>query len=168
VNSLRQRFRSGESGKAQTHHRYDGSTTPAGRCRKPAWGAAKDRGSFQEAFPSVRRIHSSSRTDTGVHALGMVAHVEIHQMPLPKWPRSERSAENSDSVCARATQNFMRRSHASGSRLRFSTAPHPQCVDTGVGPAGAVNAPNRREKLLESFLDLLLHPQAGFLHLQPA
>jgi tRNA pseudouridine38-40 synthase len=28
-------------------------------------------------FPSVRRIHSSSRTDTGVHALGMIAHVEI-------------------------------------------------------------------------------------------
>jgi tRNA pseudouridine38-40 synthase len=28
-------------------------------------------------FPSMPRLHSSSRTDTGVHALGMVAHFEV-------------------------------------------------------------------------------------------
>jgi tRNA pseudouridine38-40 synthase len=30
-------------------------------------------------FPSLPRLHSSSRTDTGVHALGMVAHFEAPQ-----------------------------------------------------------------------------------------
>ncbi|MCH2602238.1 MAG: tRNA pseudouridine(38-40) synthase TruA [Pedosphaera sp.] len=33
--------------------------------------------SVQQLFPAVKRVHSSSRTDTGVHAQGMVAHVDL-------------------------------------------------------------------------------------------
>ena len=38
-------------------------------------------------FPSRPRLHSSSRTDTGVHALGMVAHFEA---PKGEWRPSSR------------------------------------------------------------------------------
>lgn len=33
--------------------------------------------SLQKIFPSVQRVHGAGRTDAGVHALGMAAHVEI-------------------------------------------------------------------------------------------
>ena len=37
---------------------------------------------LEALFPTPKRIHGSSRTDTGVHARGMVAHVDI---PKAEW-----------------------------------------------------------------------------------
>ena len=57
---------------------YHGANYAGWQVQKTGLGVQqKIEESFAKLFPSVKRIHSSSRTDTGVHALGMVAHVEI-------------------------------------------------------------------------------------------
>jgi tRNA pseudouridine38-40 synthase len=57
---------------------YDGTAYQGWQVQKIGIGVQeKIESAFGRMFPSVKRIHSSSRTDTGVHALGMVAHVEI-------------------------------------------------------------------------------------------
>src|SRR6185295_14813125 len=57
---------------------YDGSAYQGWQVQKIGTGVQeKVEAALAKIFPSVKRIHSSSRTDTGVHALGMVAHVEI-------------------------------------------------------------------------------------------
>jgi tRNA pseudouridine38-40 synthase len=57
---------------------YDGTNYAGWQVQKSGVGVQQRvEEALQKLFPSVGRIHSSSRTDTGVHALGMVAHVEI-------------------------------------------------------------------------------------------
>jgi len=57
---------------------YDGAAYQGWQVQKIGTGVQeKVEAACGKLFPSVKRIHSSSRTDTGVHALGMVAHVEI-------------------------------------------------------------------------------------------
>ena len=57
---------------------YDGTNYAGWQVQTSGVGVQqKIEEALQKLFPSVRRVHSSSRTDTGVHALGMVAHVEI-------------------------------------------------------------------------------------------
>ena len=68
---------------------YDGSNYAGWQVQKTGIGIQqKVEEAFGKLFPSVRRIHSSSRTDTGVHALGMIAHVDIPsaelKMPIAK------------------------------------------------------------------------------------
>ncbi|MDB6021158.1 MAG: tRNA pseudouridine synthase [Pedosphaera sp.] len=57
---------------------YDGTNYAGWQAQKTGVGVQQRvEEALGKLFPSVGRIHSSSRTDTGVHALGMVAHVEI-------------------------------------------------------------------------------------------
>jgi len=57
---------------------YDGTAYQGWQVQKTGIGVQeKIEAAVSRLFPGVKRIHSSSRTDTGVHALGMVAHVEI-------------------------------------------------------------------------------------------
>lgn len=68
---------------------YDGTHYEGWQVQKTGTGVQEIvEEALRRIFPSVERIHSSSRTDTGVHALGMVAHVEIpkteFKMPVAK------------------------------------------------------------------------------------
>jgi tRNA pseudouridine38-40 synthase len=65
---------------------YDGTNYAGWQTQKIGVGVQQlVEEAFGKLFPSFKRLHSSSRTDTGVHALGMVAHVEI---PRREWKMS--------------------------------------------------------------------------------
>jgi len=62
---------------------YDGTAYQGWQVQKIGTGVQeKIEQAFGKLFPGVKRLHSSSRTDTGVHALGMIAHVEISRAEL--------------------------------------------------------------------------------------
>lgn len=57
---------------------YDGTNYAGWQAQKTGIGVQQlVEEALAKLFPGTGRLHSSSRTDTGVHALGMVAHVEI-------------------------------------------------------------------------------------------
>jgi tRNA pseudouridine38-40 synthase len=57
---------------------YDGTAYSGWQTQKIGLGVQqKIEEALAKLFPSRPRVHGSSRTDTGVHALGLVAHVEI-------------------------------------------------------------------------------------------
>lgn len=83
-------------------------------------------------FPGVKRIHSSSRTDTGVHALGMVAHVEIprakFKMPLAKLALALNAHLPEDIrviSAAKCRADFHARFDAAGKQYRYFIWNHP-------------------------------------------
>jgi len=57
---------------------YDGTAYEGWQVQKTGTGVQEIvESALAKLFPSTPRLHSSSRTDTGVHALGMVAHFEV-------------------------------------------------------------------------------------------
>src|ERR1051325_735305 len=57
---------------------YDGTGYEGWEVQKTGIGVQeKVETALAKLFPAKPRLHSSSRTDTGVHALGMVAHFEV-------------------------------------------------------------------------------------------
>jgi|SRR5688572_30376912 len=72
------------------------------------------------------RLHGSSRTDAGVHARGMIAHVDIPRAKFNMEPRKLSLALNANLPedirimrAARASANFHARFNASGKQYRY-------------------------------------------------
>src|SRR5271170_1293998 len=106
---------------------YDGTAYQGWQVQKIGTGVQeKIEVAFGKMFPSVKRLHSSSRTDTGVHALGMVAHVEIPRAELKMPDRRLALALNAflpDDIrvlaAVRVPADFHARFHATGKQYRY-------------------------------------------------
>ncbi|MBA4150582.1 MAG: tRNA pseudouridine(38-40) synthase TruA [Verrucomicrobia bacterium] len=112
---------------------YDGTNYAGWQVQKVGLGVQqKVEEALVKLFPSVKRIHSSSRTDTGVHALGMIAHVEI---PKGEWKMTTRklllavNAHLPPDVrvlnATKAAADFHARFDAQGKQYRYLVWNHP-------------------------------------------
>ena len=106
---------------------YDGANYAGWQTQKVGVGVQqKLEEALVKLFPSVKRVHSSSRTDTGVHALGMVAHVEIpraeFKMPVAKLALAINAHLAEDIRVMSATRckaDFHARFDATGKQYRY-------------------------------------------------
>ena len=106
---------------------YDGTGYEGWQVQKTGTGVQEIvEAALARLFPSHPRLHSASRTDTGVHALGMVAHFEIPAaefkmstrklaLALNAWlPRDIRVL-----LASRASKKFHARFDAAGKQYRY-------------------------------------------------
>jgi len=106
---------------------YDGTAYQGWQVQKTGIGVQqKVEESLARLFPSRPRLHGSSRTDTGVHALGMVAHFEVPRPELRMEPRKLALALNANlppdiriRSATRARPDFHARFDASGKQYRY-------------------------------------------------
>ncbi len=106
---------------------YDGSRYQGWQVQKIGLGVQQlVEEALAKLFPEVGRIHGSSRTDTGVHALGMVAHFEIPRARFRMTPRKLLLALNAflpEDIRVlrvdRAPKDFHARFSATGKEYRY-------------------------------------------------
>ncbi|MEO6036380.1 MAG: tRNA pseudouridine(38-40) synthase TruA [Verrucomicrobiota bacterium] len=106
---------------------YDGTNYAGWQVQKVGLGVQQRvEEALAKIFPGAGRVHSSSRTDTGVHALGMVVHLEIPEaefkMPIDKLALAINAHLPSDIRVMRASpcaKNFHARFDAQGKQYRY-------------------------------------------------
>jgi tRNA pseudouridine38-40 synthase len=111
---------------------YDGSHYAGWQLQKTGTGVQqKIEEALGNLFPSKPRLHSSSRTDTGVHALGMVAHFEVprkeFKMPVAKVALAINAFLPEDIrilAAARCAADFHARFDAIGKQYRYRVWNH--------------------------------------------
>jgi tRNA pseudouridine38-40 synthase len=112
---------------------YDGTAYQGWQVQKIGVGVQqKVEEAVARIFPSAGRVHSSSRTDTGVHALGMVADLDVPKrelrMPLRKLPLALNAWLPEDIrvlSAERVAADFHSRFHAAGKQYRYFVWNHP-------------------------------------------
>jgi tRNA pseudouridine38-40 synthase len=104
---------------------YDGGAYSGWQVQKVGRGVQEViEQAIQKIFGASCRLHGSSRTDTGVHALGMVAHVELPLggMDIAKVGLALNAHLPEDiriMAAARAHRNFHARFDATGKQYRY-------------------------------------------------
>jgi tRNA pseudouridine38-40 synthase len=112
---------------------YDGTNYEGWQVQKTGLGVQQRvEEALQKLFPGAGRVHGSSRTDTGVHALGMVAHVEIPKAEFRMEVRKLALALNAFLPldirvlsATRARPDFHARFNAAGKQYRYVIWNHP-------------------------------------------
>jgi len=112
---------------------YDGTAYAGWQVQKIGTGVQElIETALQRLFQQPLRLHSSSRTDTGVHALGMVAHVDLprdrFRMPIRKLPLAINAHLPEDIRIVSASRcrgDFHARFQARGKEYRYFIWNHP-------------------------------------------
>src|SRR5271154_6504563 len=112
---------------------YDGTGYEGWQVQKVGTGVQeKLEEALAKLFPSRPRTHSSSRTDTGVHALGMVAHAEVPRAEFRMTPHKLALALNAwlpgdirVVTVRRVSPDFHARYDATGKQYLYFIWNHP-------------------------------------------